>query len=216
MADIILYGADISPFAQRVQLQLEYKRLDFEVVAPPGGLKSAEFLAINPIGKIPVLEHDGLVLPESEVICEYLEERFPDPPLLPSDPAERARGRLISRICDLYVMNPMLPLFANLSRKTRDQAVVDVALAAIGQGLDALDRWIALGRYANAGRLSLADFAAAPILRYVAQYPPIFGMDEPFEGRGNVGDYFAACREDPHVDRGLGRIEAGWAALTGG
>ncbi len=213
---IILYGADISPFAQRVALQLEYKGLEFRVEPPPGGLKSDTFRDLNPIGKIPLLEADGVILPESEIICEYIEEVHPEPRLLPIDPADRARGRLISRICDLYVMNPMAPLFANLSRKSRDQAVVDDALRTIKKGLQALDHWIAPEPFATAGMLTLADFAAAPILRYVAEYPPIFGMTQPFADFGNIATYYAKCREDPHVDRGLARIEAGWAALRAG
>lgn len=213
---MILYGADISPFAQRVALQLEYKELEFRVESPPGGLRSDAYRAINPIGKIPFLEADELTLPESEIICEYIEEVYPEPQLLPTDPADRAKARLISRISDLYLMNPMAPLFANLSRKTRNQEVVDNALQSIKKGLQALDHWIAPEPFATAGTLTLADFAAAPILRYVAEYPPIFGMKEPFADFGNIAAYYSACREDPHVDRGLTRIEAGWAALRAG
>jgi glutathione S-transferase len=208
-----VYGADISPFAQRVVVQLEFKGLPFVELPPPGGLHSDAFARINPIGKIPVLKIGDALLPESEVICEYIEQIHPEPSLLPDDPLARARGRLISRIADQYVMNPMIPLFANLARATRDQAVVDRAIAAIRRGLEHLDHWIAADIHANAGRLTLADLAAAPILRYAAQYPPIFGLDAPFAGLDNVAGYAARCREDPHIDRALGRIEAGWAAL---
>lgn len=211
-----VYAADISPFAQRVVLQLEYKQLAFTQEHPPGGFHSEEYGRINPIRKLPVLRIGDVHLPESEVICEYLEQVHPEPALLPEDPAQRANGRLISRIVDLYIMNPMMPLFKNLSRATRNPDVVNLALASIKNGLGYLNHWIAPGRYANAGRLTLADFAAAPVLRYAAQYPPVFGMKEPFADLPNVASYFAACREDAHVNRGLSRIEAGWAALRAG
>lgn len=211
-----VYSADISPFAQRVVLQLEYKGLPFTQAHPPGGFQSEAYGRINPIRKMPVLRIGEVHLPESETICEYLEQVHPEPSLLPDDPLQRAHGRVISRIVDLYIMNPMMPLFKNLPRASRDPAVVDLALANIKNGLIYLDHWISPARYANAGRLTLADLAAAPVLRYAAQYPPVFGMKAPFAELSNVAAYYAACREDPHIERGLSRIEAGWEALRGG
>jgi glutathione S-transferase len=213
-----LYAADISPFAQRVVLQMEYKGLVFSQETPPGGLGSDEYGRINPIRKLPVLRIGETYLPESEVICEYLEHVHPEPALLPEDPTERAHCRLISRIVDLYIMNPMMPPFRNFARATRDQAVVDQALEAIRKGVAALECWLAPGPYVRAGRITLADFAAAPVLRYVAEYPPVFGMNmkTPFAETPNVATYLAACRADPHIERGLARIEAGWLARRSG
>jgi glutathione S-transferase len=211
-----LYSADISPFAQRVVLQMEYKGIDFTQSQPPGGFGSDDYGQINPIRKLPVLMVEGTALPESEVICEFIEDLHPEPSLLPDDPMQRATGRLIRRIADTYVMNPMMPLFKNFSRKTRDQAAVDLALSNIRQGLTFLDNWLAAEPYAVAGRLTLTDFAVAPILRYVAEYPPVFGFGNPFEGLAKVQAYFSACRNDPHIERGLSRIEAGWEAMKSG
>ncbi|MBK6707756.1 MAG: glutathione S-transferase family protein [Sphingomonadales bacterium] len=211
-----LYSADISPFAQRVVLQMEYKGIDFTQSHPPGGLGSPEYGLINPIQKLPVLTVDGVHLPESEIICEYIEEIHPEPSLVPEDPMLRARGRLIRRIADLYVMNPMMPLFKNFVRETRDQTVVDTALAYIGQGLTFLNNWLPAETYSIDNRLTLTDFAVAPILRYVAEFPPVFGMSAPFQGLDNVHGYINACRKDPHIERGLARIEAGWEAKRSG
>ncbi len=208
-----LYSADISPFAQRVVMQLEHKGLAFTHEHPPGGFQSEEYGLINPIRKLPVLRVGAINLPESEVICEYLEQVHPEPSLVPEDPMQRAHGRLISRITDLYIMNPMMPLFKNFSRATRNQEVVDLALSNIRNGLGFLDHWISPMRYANAGRLTLADLAVAPVLRYCVQYPPVFGMKDPLAAFPNVTAYFNACRETPLIDRALSRIEAGWEAM---
>ena len=216
MPNYHVYSADISPFAQRVVLQLEYKGVPFTQGHPPGGFQSDAYGKINPMRRMPVLRIDGDYLPESEIICEFIEQMHPEPTLLPEDPMERARGRLISRIADTYIMNPMMPLFKNFSRATRDERVDDLALKTIQQGLNYLDHWIAPGTYANAGRLTLADFAAATILRYVTQYPPIFGMKEPLSELSNVSTYVSLCREDSHIERGLSRIEAGWETLKSG
>lgn len=213
MADYHLYGADISPFAQRVVLQLEYKGIAFTQEHPPGGFASEEYGRINPIRRLPVLRAGDLHLPESQIICDYLEQMHPEPALLPESAEAQALVRLIARIIDLYVMNPMMPLFKNLSRKNRDQAVVDQALAGIRAGLGYLDHWIQPQRHAFGDRLTLADFAAAPVLRYVDQYPPLFGFTDPFADTPNVAGYYARCREEALVDAALTRIEAGWAAL---
>ena len=100
-----LYDLALSPFAARVRLQVYAKGLAVERLEPPGGLASDAYKKINPTGKVPALElEDGSVLPESSVIAEYLEDRFPEPSLRPADPATRARMRLLVHLCDLYVV----------------------------------------------------------------------------------------------------------------
>jgi glutathione S-transferase len=92
---MILYDAARCPYCARVRIVLVEKGLGYETVEIDLRDRPAWLYAKNPLGKVPVLEEDGgLVLPESDVIMEYLEERFPEPPLWPADPAERALGRL--------------------------------------------------------------------------------------------------------------------------
>src|ERR1700757_903396 len=102
-----LYQTYLSPFPTRVRLLLYAKGINVEMVEPPGIHDSREskgyYLGVNPVGRVPALElDDGRVLPESEVICEYLEDAFPEPSLRPKDPWSRAQVRLISRLCDFY------------------------------------------------------------------------------------------------------------------
>ena len=114
------------------------------------------------------------------MIAEFLEQAHPDPSLLPDDPMERAHCRLITRIADLYIMEAMVPLFANLSRATRNQEHVNRALSVLDRGLGYLEPWINPAVHAVDGRLTLADLAVAPILRYAAEYPPIIRDDVSF------------------------------------
>jgi glutathione S-transferase len=88
-----LYDAPRCPYCARVRLVLDEKGIAHERVEIDLGDRPGWIYELNPSGKVPVLD-DGFVLPESAVIMEYLEERFPDPPLLPADPAARARARL--------------------------------------------------------------------------------------------------------------------------
>jgi glutathione S-transferase len=92
---MILYDAARCPYCARARIVLAEKGLPYEPVEIDLSDRPAWLYAKNPSGRVPVLEEDGgLVLPESQVIMEYLEERFPEPQLWPADPAERALGRL--------------------------------------------------------------------------------------------------------------------------
>jgi glutathione S-transferase len=92
---ITLYDADRCPYCARVRIVLAEKGIEYETVEIDLADRPAWIYEKNPLGKVPILEEDAYVLPESAVIDEYLEERYPEPPLWPADPAERAFGRLL-------------------------------------------------------------------------------------------------------------------------
>jgi glutathione S-transferase len=92
---ITLYDADRCPYCARVRIVLAEKGLEYDVVAVDLDDRPPWIYEKNQLGRVPVLEEDDFLLPESVVINEYLEERWPEPPLWPADPGERARGRLL-------------------------------------------------------------------------------------------------------------------------
>ena len=92
---ITLYDADRCPYCARVRIALAEKGLDYDVVEVDLDDRPAWIYEKNPLGRVPVLEEGEFILPESAVINEYLEERWPEPALWPADPAERALGRLL-------------------------------------------------------------------------------------------------------------------------
>ncbi len=89
-----LFGANVCPFVHRVRLTLAEKDLEYEYVAIDLRNKPDWYHKVLPSGKVPYLESGALRLWESNVICDYLEEAYPEPSLYPSDPALRAVGRL--------------------------------------------------------------------------------------------------------------------------
>jgi stringent starvation protein A len=90
-----LIDAPRCPYCARVRLALAEKELDFETVEVDLADRPQWLIELNPpSGRVPVLD-DGFTLPESEVIMAYLDERYPERPLLPSDPVERAQARLL-------------------------------------------------------------------------------------------------------------------------
>jgi glutathione S-transferase/RNA polymerase-associated protein len=100
-----VYEHPLSPYAQKVKIALREKGVDFEV-ATPGGLGAGgvagEFLAANPRAEVPVLIDGETAVFDSTVILEYIEDRWPSPPLLPTGAAERARVRMIEEVMDTH------------------------------------------------------------------------------------------------------------------
>jgi glutathione S-transferase len=92
---ITLYDADRCPYCARVRIALAEKRVAYEVVEIDLDDRPSWIYEKNPLGLVPILEENSFVLPESAVINEYLEERYPEPALWPADAGERAFGRLL-------------------------------------------------------------------------------------------------------------------------
>jgi len=92
---ITLYDADRCPYCARTRIALAEKGIEYETVEIDLDDRPSWIYEKNPLGRVPVLEEDAFVLPESAVINEYLEERYPEPPLWPADAAERSLGRLL-------------------------------------------------------------------------------------------------------------------------
>jgi glutathione S-transferase len=92
---LTLYDAARCPYCARVRIVLAEKDVEYEPVEIDLSDRPAWLYEKNATGRVPVLEEDGWVLPESSVIMEFLEERYPEPALLPADPADRALSRVL-------------------------------------------------------------------------------------------------------------------------
>jgi len=188
-----LYGYFRSSAAFRVRIALNLKRLDFENVfihLRRGDQRQPGFLEVNPQGLVPALETDGQVLIQSLPIIEYLDERHPEPPLLPGDAAGRARVRALAAIvaCDIHPINNLRVLRYLHGPLGHDQAVIETWYNHwIATGFEAFERLLATdpatGRFCHGDRPGLADIALAPQVvnseRYkldLAPYPTIAGI----------------------------------------
>jgi glutathione S-transferase len=206
-----LFNANLSPYASRVRIAIYAKNLPVEIVTPPGGTASAEYKKLNPTGKVPALEVDGLVIPESEVINEYLEDRFPSPALRPVDPAARARMRLLSRFEDLYLAPIRSALFGQMNPKTRDAGVVTVKLTELAQRLDQLETLVVAEPYAAGADLSLADCALAPAFFFLTRFVPALGGPSPLDGRPKLARVAEALAKHPATAKVLAEMGAALA-----
>lgn len=211
-----LYQTYTSPFPTRVRLLLYAKGLEAEIIEPPGFHSSAEskgdYLKINPIGRVPALVlDDGRVIPESEVICEYLEDTYPEPSLRPADPFERARARLIARLCDFYLVMAMVPLFDASAQRRRDwnRPRIDAALAKVSEALGWIELHLGEGGYAAGGALSHADGALTPQLVLAYEWAPaLFESESPLGRHPRLAAYWRDIQGDPIAGRVIAETRA--------
>ena len=211
-----LYNMNLSNFATKCRIAIYDKGINVEMAPIPGGdLHSAEYANVNPLGKTPALEVDGLVIPESEVINEYLEEKFPTPPLLPKSPEDRAKVRVITRFHDLYLEPPLRALFGQMNPKTRDDKAVNEKLTELNGRLDQLEKMLPESGFA-CGEFSLADCALAPTMFFATNLLGMFGAKPSLEGRPKLTKWWNHAQTRPSVKKALAEMAEALAAMNRG
>lgn len=210
-----LYSGDLSPYSARVRMQIYAKGLEDRVALErPATFGSPQFREQNPIGRIPVLDIDGDLMPESEVIAEYLEEVFPTPPMLGATPRETAHIRTLARIGDIYLMNNLFMLAGQVYAPEKDKGVVELLSGQVLRNLKALDRMIGpkAGEdgFACCGRLTMADCALVPALFLVENtLTAATGEPSPIPKLPNVAAWWAAIQRNEHAARTLVELNRG-------
>jgi len=172
MSALTLHGYWRSSAAYRVRIALNLKALAYDQVAHDlrvGAQRDAGYQALSPQGLVPVIEADGLILAQSPAILEWIEERWPRPPLLPSDRDQRAIVRSMAALigCDIHPLNNLRVLKALKADLGADQGAIDRWIARwITDGFAALETWVAChGRgFAFGDRPGLADCYLVPQL----------------------------------------------------
>ena len=175
-----------------------------------------ELEALSPLRKVPVLVHDGFVVPESAIILHYLDECFPDSALMPKDIQARTTARLLGRISDLYLMEPMGDLFAQINPLGRDARLVSERLKDVNQAMRWLDGYLPdTGTYAVGDRLGYADAMVAPVLFFANHLAPMFGRDPKWPQAPRVERYFEAIAADESIARVFAETEDALKAMLG-
>jgi glutathione S-transferase len=164
-----LYHLPLSPYARKVRLVLAEKRLPFELKTEKVWERRPEYLAMNPAGTVPTLAEDnGLIIPDSGVICEYLEEAYPDTALMGRTLAERVEVRRLvawfdGKFADEVTSNLVGEKHMKrlCGRGNPDPAAMRTGYTALKYHMEYLG-WLAETRkWLAGGSISLADFAAA-------------------------------------------------------
>jgi glutathione S-transferase len=173
-----LYDYPDCPFAQKVRVVLAEKELEYEKVfvdlRTGEHRQNAEFLKLNPYGKVPVLIDDEVVVYDSTIINEYLEDEYPHPALMPEDSGLRARVRTLEDYCD----NSFLPsagfVQAELSKPQAEQDAERLQRyrTELTRGLKRLEAFLG-GKEYLVGEFSLADVSFVPAILIL----PRLGVD---------------------------------------
>ncbi len=120
-----IYAIPISLYCAKLRILLRHKKLEWEEVLPPGGYGSAEYKKVVPSGNLPAIVDDGLMIADSEAIAEYLNEKYPHPPMLPKRLELRAQMRERSRFHDTRLEPELRSLFPYIAPDNRNQAAIN-------------------------------------------------------------------------------------------
>jgi glutathione S-transferase len=195
---IKLYDAVPSSNSDRVKIALHEKGLPYErdtLNLAKKDQKRPEFLRLNPYGKVPVIDDGGRILFESCIINEYLDEKYPDPPLMPKDPYLRGRGRVLVDYALNYVHDPYWALRGEMLKPEaeRNAAVVDQKRQSLRELLRYLEDALADKNY-FLGEFSLADIAIVPRFLRMETYVALPATTLP-----RLGDWLKRVKDRPSV-----------------
>ena len=167
---MVLYSGTTCPFSQRCRFVLFEKGMDFEIRDVDLFNKPEDINTMNPYGQVPILVERDLVLYESNIINEYIDERFPHPQLMPADPVMRARTRL-------FLFNFERELFVHVQtlENSNNQKAMEKARTTIRDRLTQLSPIMLKNKYMLGDDFSMLDVALAPLLWRLDHY----GIDLP-------------------------------------
>jgi glutathione S-transferase len=179
MSDFIVHSAPGSPFGRSVLAALEEKGAAYRLAAVRGAATKAEpHLARHPFGRVPVLEHDGFMLYETQAILRHLDRVLPKPPLTPTDVKAAARMDQVMNVSDWYLFQGVnnvigfqrivAPL---LLGATPDEAAIAAAMPKAHTVFKELSRLLGDKPYFAGDTVTLADLMVGPQLAFLAQTP---------------------------------------------
>ena len=190
---LVLYDAPRCPYCARVRIVLAEKGIEFEVVEIDLSDRPDWLYEKNPTGRVPVVEEDGgRPLPESAVIMEFLEERYPEPPLLPPDPADRAAVRLLV-FRDHDLTDPYYEF------RRGEEGAREELDAALGR----LDSLLAEQPYLGGAEYGLADIAYVP---WLLRARDMLGVE--LDGFPSLADWVGRLERRPAVAAEAGIVAA--------
>ncbi len=206
-----LLNLDHSPYATRIRMQIRHKDLPVQVVAPDIPLRTPEFLARYPLGKVPVLVlEDGRSIGESVAIMRYLEARFPEPSLSPADAESLAFDAMLTGYADSHLAPALFPLFgAMLGRGSVDTAA---QIADIEGQLKKLENLFEQWQVAEA-RLSLGSICLSTVIAFTVEICARFERPDLLAGLPRTAAWWQSLQAIPVVESTLDEMFAALQAF---
>ncbi|MFY0659473.1 MAG: glutathione S-transferase family protein [Shimia sp.] len=194
-----LFHVPLSPFCRKVRLMMGEKRLEVELVEERYWEQDPDFLRRNPAAKVPVLKMDGKMMADSNAICEYLEEKYPEPALMPRDPDGRYEVRRLVAWFDDKFHNEVTSklLYERVNRKLMgtgypDSKNVKAGAKAIKYHLDYMHWLLDHRRWLAGDVMTMADFTAAAHLSALD-----YISDVDWNRSAVVKDWYATIKSRP-------------------
>jgi len=194
-----LYTGDLSPYSAKIRMQIYAMGIEDITFELPTAFFMGKMSEISPVGRIPVLEVDGDIIPESEVIAEYLDDIYPEQSMLGATAKIRAQVRLLSRIADVYLMNNIFMSLSQLMAENRNEAIIDLLIKQVERGVGALEGHIGSGPFAVGDSLTRADCTLVPALFMCEKTVPRLGRDNPLLATTKLAAYWQAIQQNPHA-----------------
>ena len=196
-----LYSRPLSPYSAFVRSVLYLKDLPFKPLTLPYPFP-ADFGDVTPLRRVPVLiTSSGETLYEAMVIAEYLEDHFPETPLLPGTARERALIRLVARITELEVLGPAMKLFILLSKPERDSATIDRLFTRLNTGLSIVEGRLQDKSYALGDEPTLADAWVLPVRFLMEPLMKLSGKADLLAAFPKFDAYAAKAKQNPAFER---------------
>ena len=216
---MILYSGDLSPYSAKVRMQIYAMGVDddFGFELPVVQFFSGKLKEVSPIGRIPILKTDEGLIPESEVIAEYIDELYPEKSLVGRTRLERANIRVISRIADIYLMDNIFLALSQMRAVEPNQGIVDLLSAQVLRGVTALEEHLSLEGYAMGGsELTRADCSLVPALYMCDRTLPRLGVKNPIVGLPKTEAYWERIQQNEHAARVIAEMDRGLKARLDG
>ena len=218
-AVMILYTGDLSPYSAKVRMQIYAMGADddFSFELPVVQFFSGKLKEVSPIGRIPILKTDEGLIPESEVIAEYIDELYPEKSLVGRTRLERANIRVLSRIADIYLMDNIFLALSQMRAAEPNQAIIDLLSAQVLRGVNALEEHLSSEGYAMGGaELTRADCSLVPALYMCDRTLPRLGVTNPIVGLSKTEAYWARIQQNEHAARVIAEMDRGLKARMDG
>lgn len=204
-----LITGDLSPYSAKVRMQLYAMGIEDVEFDLPASFFLGQLSAYSPIGRIPVLEVADGIIPESEVIADYLDDCYPDRALLGDTPWIRSQVRLVSRIADIYLMNNIFMVLPQINRKTRVDAIRDLLTDQVFRGMHALEQHIGQSEFAVGASLTRADCTLVPALFLCEHTVPMLDVVNPILATTHVAAYWDRIQHNEIAARVLSEMDNG-------
>jgi len=204
---ITIYGAITSPYVNRLVLGCKRKNINYDISMPKDGLKSNEFLKINPLGKIPTVQDGKKIIFESGVILEYLDSKYPSKRLIPQSINGATEARLLSAMWENYVVSMLIRLFVQAINPNPDKKIISDTIDKVNNGLDAIEVYMNPQPFSSSKSFNLADCYAVSAIIFLERVVSMLKLKSFIKERKKISALWRKLKKEKIVKEVLKDIK---------